>query len=66
MRGCSVLAADRMGVSQYRDAVDDKLHTVGELYRFMVDQFNEARIFVLELIAAILALLDVLFLLRGK
>jgi hypothetical protein len=60
------LAADRMGVPQYRDAVDDKLRTVGELYGFMVDQFNEARTFVLEIIAAILALLDVLFLLRGK
>jgi hypothetical protein len=60
------LAADRMGVPQYRQAVDDKLDTVGELYEFMVDQFNEARTFVLELIAAVLALLDVLFLLRGK
>lgn len=60
------LAADRMGVPQYRQAVDDRLHTIGELYEFMVDQFNEARTFVLELIVAVLALLDVLFLLRGK
>ena len=60
------LAAQRMGVPEYRDTIDDQLHTIGELYGFMVDQFNEARMFVLEMIAAILALMDVFFLLRGK
>lgn len=60
------LAARRMGVPEYRDTIDDQLHTIGELYGFMVDQFNEARTFVLEMIAAVLALIDVFFLLRGK
>lgn len=32
----------------------------------MIDEFNEARSFVLEVAVAILALLDVIFLLRGK
>ena len=32
----------------------------------MIDQFNEARTFVLEFAAAILALLGVLSLIRGK
>jgi hypothetical protein len=32
----------------------------------MVDEFNEARSFVLEVAITILALLDVIFLLRGK
>jgi len=59
-------AADSMGMPQYRGALDDKLRTLGELYGFMIDQFNEARTLVLELAAAILALLGVLFLIRGK
>jgi uncharacterized Rmd1/YagE family protein len=60
------LAATRMGVPDYRGLVDEKLRAVGELYDFMVDQFNEARSFVLEFAITVLALLDVIFLLRGK
>lgn len=60
------LAASRMGVGDYRNLVDEKLRTMGELYDFMTDQFNEARSFVVELGIAILALLDVILLLRGK
>ena len=60
------LAASRVGVPEYRDLVEKKLETARELYDFMVDQFNEARIFVLEAAITILALLDVLLLLKGK
>lgn len=60
------MAATRMGVPDYRNLVDEKLRTVGELYDVMVDQFNEARSFIVEFAIAILALLDVLFLLRLK
>jgi hypothetical protein len=60
------LAATRMGVPDYRNLVDEKLRTVGELYEVMVDQFNEARSFIVEFAIAILALLDVLFLFRLK
>jgi hypothetical protein len=59
------LAAKRMGVSEYREMVDEKLRTARELYEFMVDQFNESRSFVLEVAIAILALLDVIYLIRG-
>jgi len=59
------LAAERMGVSEYREMVDEKLRTARELYEFMVDQFNEARSFVIEVAVAILALLDVIYLIRG-
>ena len=59
------LAANRMGVAEYRDLVDEKLRTAGELYEFMVDEFNEARSFVLEFAITILALLDVIYLIRG-
>jgi len=60
------LAATRMGVPDYRSLVDEKLRTVGELYDVMVDQFNEARSFFVEVAIAILALLDVIFWLRVK
>jgi hypothetical protein len=60
------LAAGRMGVPDYRALVEEKLRTAGELYEFMVDQFNEARTFVLEVAIAVACLLDVILLLRGK
>lgn len=60
------LASGRMGVPAYRELVDGKLRTVGELYDFMVDQFNQARSFVLELGIAILLTLDVILLFKGK
>ncbi|HXM93456.1 MAG TPA: hypothetical protein VOA64_04255 [Candidatus Dormibacteraeota bacterium] len=59
------LAAKRVGVPEYRDLVDQKLRTVGELYDFMIDQFEDARSFVLEALIALLCLLDVILLLRG-
>lgn len=58
------LAAKRTGVNEYRQLVDEKLHTAGELYEFMVDQFNETRSFVIEVAVGILALLDVIFWLK--
>jgi len=60
------LAASRVGVPEYRDLVEQKLDTARELYDFMVAQFNEARLFVLETMITILCLLDVLLLLRGR
>ncbi len=54
------LAAARMGVNEYRTLVDEKLLTVGQLYDFMVDQFNESRSFFLEIVVTILALGDLL------
>jgi hypothetical protein len=60
------LAAKRVGVPDYRTLVDEKLHTAGDLYDFMVDQFNEARSFVLEVGVAILAVLDIILLLRWR
>ena len=60
------LAATGMGVPDYRSLVDKKLRTVGELYDVLVDQFNEARSFVVEFAIAVLCLLDVIFLFRMK
>jgi uncharacterized Rmd1/YagE family protein len=60
------LAAARMGVQDYRTLVEQKLHTFGELYDSMVDRFNETRSFILEVLVTILAVLDVIFLFRGR
>jgi hypothetical protein len=60
------LAASRVGVPDYRELVEKKLETARELYEFMVNQFNEARLFVLEVAITLLCLLDVLLLFRGK
>jgi hypothetical protein len=57
-------AATRAGVPEYRDSVEQKLDTARELYDFMMAQFNETRLFLLEAAITILCLLDVLLLLR--
>lgn len=59
------LSSAKIGVEDYKTLVDEKLKTAGELYEFMVRQFNERRMFVLELVVAILVLLDVILVLRG-
>ena len=60
------LAARRVGVPDYRTLVEQKLDTAGDLYDFMIDQFNESRSFIHEVVVTILAVLDVIFLLRGR
>lgn len=60
------LAAAKVGVADYRRLVDQKLRTAGELYRFMVDQFNQTRSFILELAVVIILIIEIVFLFRGK
>jgi hypothetical protein len=60
------LAAAKVGVPDYRALVDHKLRTAGELYRFMVDQFNQTRSFILELAVVIILIIEFFFLFRGK
>jgi hypothetical protein len=60
------LAATKVGVSDYRNLVDEKLRTAGELYQFMVEKFNHARGFVLELVVVIILIIELVFLFRGK
>jgi hypothetical protein len=59
------LSSARIGVNDYKTLVAEKLKTAGELYEFMVAQFNERRMFALEVVVAVLVLLDVILLLRG-
>jgi hypothetical protein len=58
-------AANRSGVPEYRALVEKKLDTAGELYAFMMAQFSEARMFLLEAAITVLCLLDVILLFRG-
>jgi hypothetical protein len=58
------LCSSKIGVDDYRALVSEKLKTAGELYEFMVAQFNERRMFVIEVVVAVLVLLDVILLLR--
>jgi len=60
------LIATKVGVPDYRRLVEQKLRTAGELYRFMVDQFNQTRSFVLEVAIVVILIIEFVFLFRGK
>lgn len=60
------LAASRVGVPDYKDLVQQKLKTAEELYHFMIDQFNQARAFVLELMVVIILIIELVYFFRGK
>jgi hypothetical protein len=60
------LAAAKVGVEDYRRLVDGKLHTAGELYEFMMDQFHQSRGFFLEMVVVIILIIELIFLFRGK
>ena len=51
------LAAGRVGVPDYRHLVEEKLRIAGDLYDFMMNEFHQARAFVLEaMVVAILVI----------
>jgi hypothetical protein len=60
------VAASRIGVTDYRDLVNQKVHTAEELYHFMVDQFNQSRAFVLELMVVIILIIELVWLFKGR
>src|SRR5271155_1588888 len=60
------LAASKVGVPDYKDLVQQKLQTSEELYRFMVDEFNQSRAFVLELMVVIILIIELVYFFRGK
>jgi hypothetical protein len=60
------ISSARIGVDDYKTLVGEKLKTAGELYAFMVAEFNERRMFTVEIVVAVLVLLDVILLLRGS
>ncbi len=60
------LAANRVGVMDYKSLVQQKIDTAENLYKFMVEQFNQSRAFVLELMVVIILIIDLIFLFKGK
>jgi hypothetical protein len=60
------LAANRIGVPDYRKLVDQKLDTAGELYRFMMDRSYQGRGFALELMVVVILIIELVFLFGGK
>jgi hypothetical protein len=60
------VASDKVGSDDYRKLVENKLQVAAGLYQFMMDQFHEARAFVLELMIVIILVIDLVFLFRGK
>ena len=60
------LAASKIGVPDYKDLVQQKLKTAEELYHFMVDEFNQSRAFVLELMVVVILVIELVMLFRGK
>jgi hypothetical protein len=60
------LAAAKVGVEDYRRLVDGKLHTAGELYEFMMDQFHQSRAFVLEVLVVIILIIELIPLFWGR
>ena len=60
------LAANKVGVLDYKSLVQQKIDTAENLYKFMVEQFNQSRAFVLELMVVIILIIDLIFLFEGK
>jgi hypothetical protein len=60
------LAAQKVGVPDYKDLVTRKVRNAEELYRFMVDQFNQSRAFFLELTVVIILVIELVYLFRGR
>jgi hypothetical protein len=60
------LAAARIGVSDYRNLVTDKLSTARDLYESMVNEFHQTRAFFLEVMVVVILIIEIVFLFRGK
>jgi hypothetical protein len=60
------LAASKVGVPDYKDLVTRKVRTAEELYRFMVDQFNQSRAFFLELTVVLILVVELVYLFKGQ
>ncbi|HEX6905589.1 MAG TPA: hypothetical protein VF154_03190 [Terriglobales bacterium] len=52
------LAAAKVGVIDYKNLVNQKIRTAEDLYRFMVDQFHQARAFAVEVLVVIILIVE--------
>ncbi len=60
------LAAARIGVSDYRNLVAEKLTTARDLYDSMINEFHQGRAFFLEVSVVIILIIEIVFLFKGK
>jgi hypothetical protein len=60
------VAATKIGATDYKNLVNQKMHTAEELYRFMVDQFHQSRAFVLEVLVVIILVIELFWLFKGS
>jgi hypothetical protein len=60
------LCAQKVGVIDYKDLVKEKLQTAEDLYRFMVEQFNQSRAFVLELMVVVILIIELIYFFKGR
>lgn len=59
------LCANRIGVNDFEQLVQEKLHTADDLYDFMIEQFHQARGFFLESTVVIILIIELVFFFRG-
>ncbi len=59
------LAAQKIGVTDYRDLVDEKLKIAADLYDSMVNEFHQGRAFVLEAMVVAILLIELGYLFAG-
>jgi hypothetical protein len=60
------LTASKVGVPEYKNLVNEKLITAENLYRFLIDEFQQSRSFVLEVMVVIILVIELIYLFRGK
>lgn len=60
------LAAAKVGVPEYKDLVNEKLHIAENLYRFLIDEFHQSRGFVLEVMVVIILIIELAYVFKGK
>ena len=60
------LAANKIGVHDYKSLAKEKLRTAEDLYRFLIDEFHQSRTFVLESIVVLILLIELVYVFHGK
>lgn len=60
------LGLTKIGVNDYQALVEEKLSTAENLYSVMIEQFQHARGFILELLVVIILIIELAFLFRGS
>jgi hypothetical protein len=53
-------------VPDYKSLAKEKLRTAEDLYRFLIDQFHQARTFVLESMVVLILLIELVYVFHGK